>query len=192
MSRRLRIFVLVLIFIATIPISLLGGILLGGPVWLFLFLGWFVGRFSRWVDRKMWSVMCLLSCVAALLTNLPLAVLVTWLFYDGYDISAKNEESNSLLFLANMVGHTFAFCTFALSIHMRRDIWSTLYRLVTGDPKLPPWHVYPEQVHAEKYAAAFPKHRRNRISVEVLPKDSDHDEQQVADEKGLSQKPLID
>ena len=165
LSRTLRFFILVLIFIATIPISLLGGILLGGPVWLFLFVGWFIGRFSRWVDRKMWPIMCLLSTVAALVTNIPLAVLVTWLFFDGYDISAKNGESNSLLFLANMVGHAFAFCTFALSIHMRRDIWSTLYRLLTGDPSLPPWHVYPEQVRAEKYATAFPKRPRKAIEM---------------------------
>jgi hypothetical protein len=167
MSRSLRTFVLVLIFVVTFPISLLGGIVLGGPVWLFLFIGWFFGRWSRWVDRKMWSIMCLLSCFAALLTNLPLAVLVTWLFYDGYDISAKNAESNDLLFLANMAGHAFAFCMFALSIHMRRDIWSTLYRLLTGDPSLPPWHIYLEQVRAENYAKAFPRGRRTQGGCDV-------------------------
>ena len=156
MSRKLMLFILTSIFIASSPLAVLGGIVFGGPVWLFLFTGWFVGRWSRWVDRKMWPIMCLLSCVATLITNIPLSILVSWLYYDGYDISASSVESNALIFLANLVGHAFAFCNFALSIHMRKDIWSTFYRLLTGDPSLQPWHVYAEQVHSEAYCKAFP------------------------------------
>ena len=57
----------------------------------------------HFVKRKLWSVLCVLSCVAAPLMAAPLSVIVTVLFVEGFDISAASVESNATVFLVNQV-----------------------------------------------------------------------------------------
>ena len=42
-----------------------------------------------WVNRRVWSVMCILSCVSAPLMAVPLSIIVTALFMGGFNISAN-------------------------------------------------------------------------------------------------------
>ena len=134
---------LVVGIVFSLPVILIFGGAVGAPIWAWIFICWTLVWWFKWLDSKIWGVLCLISCVTLFTSNIPIAVLVTILYNDGYDVSVKNEESNIQIFVGNMAGQAFAIGTFAISFFMRQDIWRCFLRLLRADRETP-WHFYEE------------------------------------------------
>ncbi|GFH29353.1 hypothetical protein HaLaN_27998, partial [Haematococcus lacustris] len=59
--------------------------LLSVPLWLLCMFGWFL-LWHPLVERKLWSMMCVMSCVATPVSALPLAAMISWQYTRGFDI----------------------------------------------------------------------------------------------------------
>ncbi|GFH23218.1 uncharacterized protein HaLaN_20802, partial [Haematococcus lacustris] len=67
------------------PLAAVAAALLSVPLWLLCMFGWFL-LWHPLVERKLWSMMCVMSCVATPVSALPLAAMISWQYTRGFDI----------------------------------------------------------------------------------------------------------